>query len=185
MMVATAGVLSAAVITVPDDQPSIVAAVAAAAPGDTIQVRPGNFLDQVNVGKDNLTIVGLGGRPVFTAANRKDGFRVRGVSGVFLAVEFQNRRTGVNLSNCSGCAVVDMVVSGGRLGIRVSHHSDGSLVAGSSVSGVQHGNGIFVNTSANVVIDNNTVTTSNRGFRVRTVDPVTITNGVTPGRLTA
>jgi parallel beta-helix repeat protein len=102
---------------------------------------------------------------------------VRGVSGVLLAgFEFQNRRTGVNLSNCSGCAVVDMVVSGGRLGIRVSHHSDGSLVALSSVSGVQHGTGIFVNTSANVVIDSNTVSTSNGGFRVRTVDPVTITN---------
>jgi hypothetical protein len=104
--VATAGVLSAAVIIVPDDQPSIIAAVAAATAGDTIQVRPGSFFDQVNVGtgKDNLTIEGLGGRPVFTPANRKDGFRVKGVRGVTIrGFEFQ---TGGRARTSAGAAAV-------------------------------------------------------------------------------
>ena len=64
-VVALGGVSHAAIIIVPDDQPTIQAAIDVAMPGDTIQVRPAVYNEVLFVPETltNLTIEGLGGRP--------------------------------------------------------------------------------------------------------------------------
>ena len=47
---------SPATVYVPDDYPTIQAAVDAASPGDTIIVRNGTYTENVDVNKDHLTI---------------------------------------------------------------------------------------------------------------------------------
>lgn len=70
LLLAAALPAHAAVLTVGPDQkyklPS--EAIAAAAPGDTIQIKPGNYKDCAAWNKDNLTIEGLGEGPVLAGA---------------------------------------------------------------------------------------------------------------------
>jgi hypothetical protein len=73
-----------ATLQVPEDYPTIQAAVDAAAPGDLVLIAPGTYEESVSVETDNLTIRGLDRNEVildggFTMDN---GFRVTGADGV-------------------------------------------------------------------------------------------------------
>jgi parallel beta-helix repeat protein len=72
------------VINVPDDQPTIQAAVDAAEPGDLILVAPGTYNEAVNVETENLTIRGLDRNEVVLDGNfeLENGIRVLGAGGV-------------------------------------------------------------------------------------------------------
>src|SRR5262245_46407147 len=78
--------LRAAVIIVPDDQPTIQAAVTAALPGDMVQVRPGTYSESVRVdaAQTGLVLEGLGGRPVIAPPSGADAIRVDQVDGVVI-----------------------------------------------------------------------------------------------------
>src|SRR5262245_37192489 len=84
-LLAAAG-LEAAIITLPDDVPTIQAAVTAALPGDNVQVRPGTYPEKVRVeaGQTGLVLEGLGGRPVIVPPSGADAIRVNQVDGVVI-----------------------------------------------------------------------------------------------------
>jgi hypothetical protein len=71
-------------INVPDDQPTITKAVAAAKAGDLILVAPGTYKESVNVETDNLVIRGLDRNKVVLDGGFKleNGIRVTGANGV-------------------------------------------------------------------------------------------------------
>jgi len=72
------------VINVPDDQPTIQAAVDAARPGDLILIAPGTYNEAVNVETENLTIRGLDRNEVVLDGNfeLENGIRILGAGGV-------------------------------------------------------------------------------------------------------
>jgi Right handed beta helix region len=61
-----AGSASAAIINVPGDQPTIQAAINAAAAGDTVLIAPGTYLEKIDVHGKSITIRGGGGEPTET-----------------------------------------------------------------------------------------------------------------------
>lgn len=141
--------LLAATIIVPDDNPSLVAAVAGAAAGDTVQVRPGTYTEgsAVEVRQDGLTIEGLGGRPLLSGANRKEGFRVRGATGVTISgFEILGRVSAVRLNDCIGCTVQDLVVTDCDAGVRVIG-GDANLILGNTFTNVTHQDAVRVQSS--------------------------------------
>src|SRR6185503_2056311 len=159
LMLGLAGRSIAATITVPDDNPSLADAVAGASAGDTIQVRPGNYPDRVVVafGQDNLTIVGLGGRPVFPPGNRKDGIHIRGANGVTVAgFEFQHRKIAVRVDQCTGCILSDLVMIGCREGIRLRRGSF-AVVVENVITNTGDGRGIRVQNNPNALVGGNVV----------------------------
>lgn len=71
-------------ITVPDDFPTIQAAVDAALPGDLILVKPGTYNEAVNVTTDGITIRGLERNTVILDGKLEldNGIRILGAKGV-------------------------------------------------------------------------------------------------------
>src|SRR6185503_20773866 len=69
--------VGAATIIVPDDNPSVRAAVESAGPGDVVQVRPGTYPEGVRIdaSQTGISIEGLGGRPVLHPPV-SDGIRI-------------------------------------------------------------------------------------------------------------
>lgn len=162
---ALAPAASAATIIVPDDNPSLAAAVKAAVPGDIIQVRPGDYPEIVRIGPGQsfITIEGLGGRPRFPGANRKDGFVVRGVNNVTIAgFDFERRKTAVRLDLCTDCSLIDLNVTDCRAGVR-ARNSAGLFVVGSHVAGTFSDHAIQIDRSAGVGVAGNVVTGTRRG----------------------
>jgi parallel beta-helix repeat protein len=164
-VLALAGTASAVTIIVPDDNPSLAAAVAGAHPGDDIQVRPGDYPEIVRLGAGQsfVTIGGLGGRPRFTGANRKDGFVIRGASNVTISgFDFTRRKTAVRLDLCTNCALFDLNITECRTAVR-AHNSPGFVVAGSHVTGTFRGNAIAIDRSAGVSVGANVITGTTKG----------------------
>ena len=177
----------AATITVPDDNPSLADAVANAAAGDTIQVRPGDYPDRVIVGlgQDNLTIIGFGGRPVFPNANRKDAIQIRGANGVIVAgFEFRHRKVAVRVDRCVGCVLGDLLVTECREGIRVRRGSD-AVVIQNVVTNTGDGRAIRVDDNANAIVFGNVVTGTTKTDAIRVDDSpaAVVSSNTTSGNL--
>jgi parallel beta-helix repeat protein len=183
--VATRG--DAAVIIVPDDQPTIQAAVTVAVAGDTVQVRPATYPEGVRIenGQTGLTLEGLGGRPVLTPPTGTNGILVDEVNGVTIrGLEIQGGVRGVRLDTSAGGTLTDLLVSGqSRDGILVRNGS-GNTVSDSSVTGA-FVDGIRVERCDAAVVTGNTVSGSGRrGIQVKTGATTTVTDNVvdTSGR---
>jgi len=124
----------AATIYVPDDYSTIQAAVDAANPGDTIIVRDGTYIENVNVNKDHLTIRSENGaeRTVVQAANPDDhvfevtrdyvninGFTPTGATGALSA--------GIYLSG-DYCNISSNIASKNFIGINLSPYSKSNII---------------------------------------------------------
>ena len=163
----------AATIIVPDDNSSLVAAVAGAAPGDTIQVRPGTYTEgsAVEVRADGVTIEGLGGRPLLTGANRKLGFRAQGVQSLVIAgFDIQGRVGAVLLDDCSNCIVADLVVTDCDAGIRVRRGAHNAIFA-NTLTNITHHEAIIVEFSSVFVADNTVIGGNKDGIRLFYLQP--------------
>src|SRR5262245_18166500 len=89
----------AAIITAPDDAPTIAAAVAAAGPGDTVQIRPGTYAERIVIDgrRDGLIVEGVGGRPLI-APGKGIGLTLKGVADVTIrGVDIQLGRPAILL----------------------------------------------------------------------------------------
>src|SRR5262245_56976183 len=201
LLIAAPSAGHAATIIVPDDNPSIVAAVAGAAAGDTVLVRPGTYGEgaAVEVRQDALTVMGFGGRPVITGGNRKAGFRVRAADGVVISgFEIKGRLVGVRLDDATGARVDDLVVTDCGEGVRV--RGGGSLpptsvggafplpganvVENSTFTNMMDQGALQVDRSPGIVVSNNSITgVKKAGIRVASSDgSVMLSNTITGDR---
>ena len=154
----------AATITVPDDNPSIRAAVEGAGPGDVIRVRPGIYAERVRIedGQTGLVLeafdeAGLGDRPVLTPKSTDDGIRVKAVTGVTIrGFEIQGGSHGVRLEKSDGSQVLEVKSTGSREGIRVKQ-SSGVSISDCEVQGARSGRGVRIEQSPGATVDNCTL----------------------------
>lgn len=113
----------AAVLTmgVGQDFTTLADAIAAAAPGDTIQVLAGTYVDQTATIDKPLTIQGIGGTPVFTQSTGTDLANLKGFLVVNADATIDNLAfTGAAVSDANGSNGAGIRYQGGNLVVRNS-----------------------------------------------------------------
>src|SRR5262245_60100581 len=141
---------------------SIQAAVDPAAPGPTIDLRPGTYLQSVVVNKPDISLVGLGNRkpviadPAGTGDGADNGIRVTDAGDRFQARNLVLKdfdRNGIFAVRCDDFVFskVDVVASG-RYGL-FPVRSDGGLIEGCTATG-HTDSGIYVGTSTDITVRN-------------------------------
>ncbi len=145
--------VASTVIYVPDDYPTIQAAVDAASPGDTIIVRDGTYTENVDVHKDRLTIESENGADstIVQAAN-PDGlvFFVTSDSVAIFGFTIRNGKDGIGLS--SAFSIVDNCIVEGNVRYGVGMWKSNSTISNSTIKSNDRG-GINIWASGNHVID--------------------------------
>jgi hypothetical protein len=175
LLVATTA--SAAVIAVPADQPTIQAAVDAAAAGDTIRVSPGVYPERVRIAgaRDGLTIeaADAANPPVVQGktTTSTDGVQVEGVDDVTLrALRIVNANTGVRLTRTTGAVLEDLHLENDGLAVRIVGGS-GNTVRHAVVEGTRGRAGILVESSPSTTIEATSVHAPQReGIALRNSD---------------
>jgi hypothetical protein len=163
-----------ATIVVPADQPTIQAAVGAAAAGDTVLVQPGTYTENVRIadGRHRLTIaaadptnpptlVGLEG-------TRDAGIHVDGVDDVTIAnLVVLGAYEGVRVDRAYGLALRDVRIVGTGTGIRLKRGGHHNIVE-VAIVGTQLAEGIRIDRSPEAFIKDVTVdATRGTGILVR------------------
>jgi len=175
MLACVVCVASAKTIYVPDDHARIQWAVDNASAGDTIIVRNGFYVENIDVNKPHLTIKSESGSAncIVRAANWNDyvfnvaadnviisGFTVTGATGALKA--------GIYLFNSNNCRIENVNASNNYDGIRL-YHSSNNTIANNNVSNnydeiYRGGIGIRLYYSSNNLIANNTVSSNYDGI---------------------
>lgn len=150
----------AATLNVPQDYPTIQAAIDAAVAGDTVLVAPGSYQEMIDFVGKAITVKSSGGPDVTTIAGNQSGPMVSFLSGegrdsLLEGFTITNGSGGISCWSSSptirGNQIVRNVASGGA-GIR--HMRSSALIEDNSVS-ENTGNGIF--SDGNAIIRNNVI----------------------------
>jgi hypothetical protein len=157
----------AATINVPADQPTISDAIAAAAPGDVIDVSTGTYRERLDVpkGLDGLTIQGDsgGGTEIEdippTGANL---VRIRSDGVLFQDFTLRGGNTAVRLDGSTGSTVRFLTIARPRKGVHVTN-GEANEVSDCFVDDVTHGVGIDVSKSPFVRVIGISVVRARRG----------------------
>jgi parallel beta-helix repeat protein len=173
----------AATIIVPDDNPSVRDAVANAAPGDIVQIRPGVYGEGMKVDNHQvgLTIEGLGGRPVIAPPPGDDGVRVKEVDGVTVrGLEVQGGQRAVRSDGGNLLTVDDVIGTGNKEGVRIKI-GNGHVVQNCVLTGATGGRGIRLDLTGGAQIIGNTLSGNRKeGIRAtKTVGTLLQSNTVT------
>jgi len=168
-------------IIVPDNYPSINMSVTAAQPGQTICVRPGEYLEVngTTINKNGLRLLALG-RPEIPNESviiRRSGFLLRiqasnvVVSGFIIVQEGSWHGIDIYSGSQNVSLTYNVVTTTnssltGYYGIRV-YRSSNVIIANNTIYGWASTYGIFVNEASNNTIANNTIYNNNNGIRIR------------------
>lgn len=133
---------------------TIQAAVNAAAAGDVISVCPGKYVENVSIGKNNLTVASTAGAAatmvraaastyVFVISGK--GVTVRGLT--IIATGFADGDIGIHVAieGDTGLKILENVIFRGRIGINLGCVSFGSVIANNTVNGQTEG-GVNIDT---------------------------------------
>jgi hypothetical protein len=121
---------------------TIQAAVNAASPGDVIRVCPGKYVENVVVGKSNLTIVSTAGAAAtmvraaasaYVVVVAASGVTVRGFTIIPAGVADLDIGVNVAIEGATGLTLMDNVIFGGRIGINLGCVSSGTVIANNAV----------------------------------------------------
>ena len=133
---------------------TIQAAINAAAPGDTVNVCPGTYVENVAINKSNLTVKSTQGAPV-TIIRAASSYYVVFITQPNVTVEgftivpagYADGDIGVNvgIEGHAGTVLTRNVIRGGRIGINLGCVSSGSTIAHNTVRGAYEA-GINVDT---------------------------------------
>lgn len=174
----------AAVIVVPDDNPSLAAAVENAAPGDTIRVRPGTYAGRVRIerGQTGLTLEGLGGRPVIVPDPADDGVRIREVDGVTIrGIEVRGGQRAVRIDKAASTTVEDVVGIGNKEGLR-ARKTVSLVVRGCELRGALRGRGVRIDVATTpLVVDTRAADNHRDGIRMLNVVEPTVRGSTASG----
>jgi len=170
---------SAAEITVEPGN-SIQTAVDSASPYDEIIIKPGTYIENVNITKGNLTIRSESGNPDDTIIHAK-----RSAANVLLVYEANNvairgikatgsgsSYSGIYLYKCSDCTLENNKLTNNGYGIRLTSSSKCSVSKNTVMDNGVYG--IEVGSSRNNTISDNTVYNSSRGIYLGSADYNTI-----------
>ncbi len=172
---------SASTLYVPDDYSTIQVAVDGASDGDTIIVRDGTYVENVDVNK-SVTIKSENGAEVtiIQAANLSDsvlevfsdyvninGFMVKRAGGMYFA--------GIYLFNADHCAVSDNIIMSNNIGIYL-HSSSNNTLANNTAS--NNNNGIMLRSSSNNAITDNIASNNDIGIDLDSSSNNTLTNNI-------
>jgi parallel beta helix pectate lyase-like protein len=163
LLVGTAAVARAATIIVPADQPTIAAALAVAAPGDTVLVQPGTYAESVHVvaGRQGLTIAGAADRDppvVLGAAGSQDaGVWIDQVDDVTVRnLVVRGWADGVRVDAAYGATLKGLAIEGAGVGVRVEGGGHDALLE-SAIAGTTVGEGVRIERAPETVVRNVTV----------------------------
>ena len=159
----------AATIYVPDDYPTIQMAVDAASPGDTIMVRAGTYVENIEVNKNNLTIKstdGLSTTIVQAADHDYHVFKITADNVVISRFTVEGATTsaaGVYLSSIQHCRIFSMKVRGNYYGIYLGSASYNEL---HHLTLENNTVGIYLNSSTHNSLHDNLVSANDYGIHL-------------------
>jgi parallel beta-helix repeat protein len=160
------GIVRARTITVPDDYPTIQAAVNAASPSDLIIVRSGTYTENVIVNKDHLTMKSeSGGNSTIVQASNFNGnvFEVTADNVNIIGFVIRGAATAPNfcgiIVKSSWNNITNNIISNNHWGIDVSstHNSIAGNVIQNNVNGISIDYGDFNDVRNNKVFYNNDI----------------------------
>ncbi|MBU4348933.1 GerMN domain-containing protein, partial [bacterium] len=155
----------AANIYVPDDYSTIQAAVDAASPGDTIIIRDGTYIDNVEIDK-NLTIKSESGaeKTIVQAANSEyhvfdviaDYININGftISGAGERKDVMHQGCGIFLENVEHCIISNNIISKNWEGISLDYSNNNTITKNNINSNELYGISLLLS-------NNNTITKNN------------------------
>lgn len=160
-------------ITVPDDFPTIQAAVDNAGDGDTVFVRSGTYYEHVVVNKavalvgENLDNTIIDGSYVGVVVNAtRDGIGISGFtirkSGTAWNIGGPPYGAGIYMRNVTNCSVAGNKFTDDAAAIQLEYGADGNVIANNTMMNVGLGWGTF-DASMNSFIGNN-ISSSGRGL---------------------
>jgi len=181
LVVAIACPAGAATIVVPVGQPTIQAAVDAAAAGDTIFVQPGTYAENVHIANDRHGLViaaaDESGPPVLvaTGAKREVGILIDGADDVTIhALTIRGPSEGLRLTDSHGARLTGLRIEDAGVAIRVQ---GGALVQidDCEIVGTRVGQGIRIDRSRDVLVTDVTIEGTRReGVLVRAAPRATM-----------
>jgi parallel beta-helix repeat protein len=122
------------IIIVPDQYPTIQAAVNAASPRDIIYVKSGIYPENVYINKENLTLTGEDkDTTIIDGSNSETVVTVNANNIIFERFTLRNARTsnldyaGIRLTNCMNCSVSDSKAENTDIGISLVDSSNCSI----------------------------------------------------------
>jgi parallel beta-helix repeat protein len=147
-------------VYVPDDYLTIQAAVNASSSGDTIIVRDGTYLENVDVNKDHLTIHSQSGADstIVRAANPDDHvFEIAtdyvDISGFTADGATAYSKAGIYLQNARNCSISGNIASNNTIGIYLDSSCSNNL-SNNNASDNTIGIGLYYHSSNNVLASN-------------------------------
>jgi parallel beta-helix repeat protein len=180
---------SPATIYVPDDYPTIQAAVNAASPDDTIIVRDGTYTENLDVNKDHLTIQSQNGAEstIVEAANPDDHvFEVEGdyvsISGFTVQSATGVNKVGILLTG-NYCDISNVIALNNYFGIYLSVSSHNTLINNvvlNNWAGIWLGRSSSNNLASNTLSDNDFnfgITGGSLSHFTQDIDTSNIVNG--------
>jgi len=153
---------------VPDDHPTIQAAVDAAGPGDVIAVRPGRYQESVRVRNRQTGLTIRAADPanppeiLGTPNASRDGIRVDKVDGIKLRnLRILGAYDGVRLNNVRNARLEDLYIENSALSIRVNGGSS-NTIRRCRLKGTRVEQAITIDGSPKTVVSDTTISGSYR-----------------------
>jgi len=147
-------ILSAETINVPEDYPTIQAAINAATAGDTILVAPGTYYENLVIAK-SLTLKGAGNEiTIIDGGGKGTGVNITADSVNMSGFTIRNSGDGVHLYQCNGVTVSNnKITSNKNQGVYVES-SDGNTIRGNTITSNKLEGLLTQYSSGNTISDN-------------------------------
>jgi parallel beta-helix repeat protein len=156
-------------ITVPDDYPTVQAAVAAANPGDTVYVRAGTYFENVVIDKlmslvgekaQNTTIDGSGLADVLHIV--ADDINVTGFT---IRNSFTSQYSGITLEYANHCNISGNNITNNWIGVNLASPCHNNTISGNNITANNY-YGVLLYSSDNNSITGNNITNNSDGIYV-------------------
>ena len=166
---------------------SIQKAVNGSTSGDIITIKPGTYIENINVTKDNLTIRSESGNPDNTIIKAKSSganvFLLQGsnikITGLKIMGATRSGYSGICLSSCSNCIIEKNKLLGNCYGIYVLRSKGDTLSKNTATNNKDYG--IVLGTATSNTLSGNKAINNGRGIHVGSSDGNTFSGNTIQG----